>query len=92
MKLYLQEDEYYPVICSGDRKDAEEVDIPDEEVLEWSKAKLQFEYWNHKMRRHLEIACIQIEEKSFAEKEYSDMTIADLRREQDKPIDKEPKS
>jgi hypothetical protein len=33
-----------------------------------------------------------IEEKSFAEKEYSDMTIAELRREQDKPIDKEPKS
>ena len=30
--------------------------------------------------------------KSFAEKEYSDMTIHELRREQDKPIDKEPKS
>jgi len=92
MKLYLQEDEYYPLVCIGDRKDAVEVDIPDEEVLEWSKAKLQFEYWNHKMRRHLDRTVRHIEEKSFAEKEYSDMTIADLRKEQDKPIDKEPKS
>mgnify|MGYP001216053517 CR=1 FL=1 len=34
---------------------------------------------------------VTCEVKSYAEKEYADMTIAELRKEQDKPIDKEAK-